>query len=252
MKIQVFSDLHLEFSDAAFLPEPMGDVLVLAGDIVTVHGLANVDSKRNRYKSLFQHAAANWRDVIYIAGNHEYYKWRRSSVPAYLRQWTAQWKNVHFMENDRKLIQDVMFVGSTLWTDFFGGQEKYRQHVGSVMNDYADHTYLTTSMTENYHHTAKKYISDTATNNQRVCVVTHHAPSALSCSPVYAGDPANAGYYSNMDEFILQHPSIECWIHGHMHNSSDYLIGSTRVINNARGYPHELNTGFDPMKIIQL
>lgn len=251
MKIQYMSDLHLEFGEQ-FLPEPVGDVLILAGDIITVHGLANVDSKRNRYTNLFEHVAANWQNVIYIAGNHEYYKWNKSNVPTYLRQWTSNWKNVYFMENDHKLIDGVLFVGATLWTDFFGGQNRYENYVAGIMNDYGSHTYLTTKMTADYHARSRQYIGNLAKQHDRLCVVTHHAPSALSSLPKYAGDPANAGYYSNMDDFILEHPSIEYWIHGHMHNSSDYLIGQTRILNNARGYPQELNNGFDPLKMFEI
>lgn len=255
MKIQYMSDLHLEFGNTEgemFLPEPVGDVLILAGDIITVHGLANVDSKKNRYKKLFDHASANWKHVFFIAGNHEYYKWNKSNVPSYLRQWVNQWDNVHFFENDTMQIDGITFVGATLWTDFFGGQERYAAYVAGVMNDYASHTYLTTSMTADYHQRSKGYIEYVAKNNDKVVVFTHHAPSSLSSHPKYAGDMANAGYYSNMEEFLEQLPSIKYWIHGHMHNPSDYMIGQTKVVANPRGYPHEANYSFDPMKTFDI
>ena len=46
----------------------------------------------------------------------------------------------------------------------------------------------------------------------------------------------NGGYASNLSEFILNHPEIVLWIHGHMHLPSDYLVGTTRVVANPRGY----------------
>lgn len=238
------SDLHLEFGEL-YLPEPVGDVLILAGDILTVHGLANVHSKRGRYHKLFEHASQNWEKVFYIAGNHEYYKWNRSNVPTYLRNFVKQWDNVHFLENDAVQHGDTVFVGATLWTDFFGGQEKYMHYVGQGMNDYGSHTYLTPSMTLDYHKRSRNYISYIAKNHDKVVVITHHGPSALSSLPLYAGDPLNAGYYSNMESFIEEHPSITHWIHGHMHNTSDYMIHQTRILDNPRGYPHELNNTFN-------
>lgn len=241
-KIQYMSDLHLEFGEL-YLPEPAADILVLAGDIFTVHGVANVCSKKGRYSKFFDHVSANWKHVILVAGNHEYYKWKKSNVIAYIQTWIKRWPNIHFLENSSFEYQGILFAGATMWTDFFGGQDKYKNYVQAGMNDYRV-TYLTTNMTEHYHDTAKKYFD--SLNHNNIVIVTHHAPSALSSHPMFAGDPLNAGYYSNMDEWIKDRPKFKDWIHGHMHNSSDYMIGSTRILNNARGYPGEKNTGFNP------
>lgn len=248
MKIQYMSDLHLEFGEL-YLPEPAADILVLAGDIFTVHGVANVDSKKGRYTKFFDHVSANWKHVILVAGNHEYYKWTKSNVIAYIQTWIMRWPNIHFLENNRFEYEGVLFAGATMWTDFFGGQDKYKNYVQAGMNDYRV-TYLTTNMTENYHNTTKQYFD--RLDHDKIAIVTHHAPSALSSHPRFAGDPLNAGYYSNMDEWIAERPKFKIWIHGHMHNSSDYMIGSTRILNNARGYPGEANTGFDPVKTVDI
>jgi hypothetical protein len=53
----------------------------------------------------------------------------------------------------------------------------------------------------------------------------------------YVGDTImNGGFYSDLSEFILDHPKIVLWTHGHMHDSFDYMIGGTRVVCNPRGY----------------
>ena len=46
----------------------------------------------------------------------------------------------------------------------------------------------------------------------------------------------NGGYSSDLDEFILGHPQIRLWTHGHTHEPFDYIIGSTRIVCNPRGY----------------
>ena len=67
--------------------------------------------------------------VIYILGNHEYYK---GSYPKTLRKIVehSQDTNVHVPENRSVVIGDVTFHGATLWTDFdiawcFSHQWKY-------------------------------------------------------------------------------------------------------------------------------
>ena len=68
-------------------------------------------------------------------------------------------------------------------------------------------------------------------------VVGHHTPSPFSIHPKYAHDTLmNGGYTSDLIEFILDRPQIKLWTHGHTHEQFDYMIGSTRVVCNPRGY----------------
>ena len=73
--------------------------------------------------------------------------------------------------------------------------------------------------------------------DSKVVVVGHHAPSKLSTKPAYERDVLmNGAYSSDLSEFILDHPRIKLWTHGHTHNDFDYMIGSTRIVCNPRGY----------------
>jgi Icc-related predicted phosphoesterase len=71
-------------------------------------------------------------------------------------------------------------------------------------------------------------------------VETHHAPSINSISSKYNESRLSAGFASNLDDFINER-DIDLWLHGHTHNSCDYMIGKTRVVSNQRGYPNEEN-----------
>ncbi|MDE2259357.1 MAG: metallophosphoesterase, partial [Betaproteobacteria bacterium] len=113
MKINILSDLHIEF----FAYEPAAtdvDVVILAGDIGV--GLSGI-----RWAS---HAFPG-KEIIYVLGNHEYYRQERQSL---LRQAKsdALRSGIHLLENDEVVIQGTRFLGSTLWTDFelFGGEAK--------------------------------------------------------------------------------------------------------------------------------
>jgi hypothetical protein len=74
-------------------------------------------------------------------------------------------------------------------------------------------------------------------HDQKFVVVGHHAPTKLSTHPRYANELImNGGYSSDLSEFILDHPQIKLWTHGHTHEEFDYLIGTTRIVCNPRGY----------------
>jgi len=73
--------------------------------------------------------------------------------------------------------------------------------------------------------------------DQKFVVVGHHAPSKASTHPRYAKEELmNGGYSSSLDEYIMDHPQIKLWTHGHTHEDFDYMVGSTRVVCNPRGY----------------
>lgn len=73
--------------------------------------------------------------------------------------------------------------------------------------------------------------------DRKVVVVGHHAPSKLSIKPRYAHDHlTNGAYSSDLSEFILDRPCIKLWTHGHTHDIFDYMVGTTRVVCNPRGY----------------
>jgi threonyl-tRNA synthetase len=85
-----------------------------------------------------------------------------------------------------------------------------------------------------------QYIKIVASNlpaDRKIVVVGHHTPSPFSVHPKYAHDTLmNGAYSSALDEYIMDHPQIKLWTHGHTHENFDYLIGSTRIVCNPRGY----------------
>src|SRR5690606_800255 len=79
-------------------------------------------------------------------------------------------------------------------------------------------------------------------------VVTHHLPHSRSIPERFKGDPTNAAYASDLSGMV-DDGAAALWIHGHMHDSCDYVVGGTRIVSNARGYRDE-NAAFDAGLVI--
>jgi len=92
--------------------------------------------------------------------------------------------------------------------------------------------------------------------DKKCVVVGHHSPSFQSCHEMYGNDHLmNGGYHSDLSEFILDHPQIVLWTHGHTHHPFDYMIGETRVVCNPRGYENDgysEDTGWNPNILLEI
>jgi len=270
MKINLVSDMHLNFADIEL---PGGDVLIMAGDIMEAGHFRRADNAKkdtflaDRYRRFLAEEMPKYREVIYVMGNHEHYNNSYDDTPDRLRRELPD--NVHFLEQEGVQIDDVWFFGATFWTDMNRGNPTSMQVIKQSMSDfrvikfghgikmdslYGD-SYYTNSFTPAY---AASVFKDTVNKlrvfldehkDDKVVVVSHHAPSSMSIDPMYKDDHhMNGAYYSDLSELILDNPQIKTWVHGHMHNQSDYMIGDTRVVTNPRGYMgyETIANTFDP------
>jgi predicted phosphodiesterase len=265
MKIKLVSDLHLEFKDLFIKNEQNYDLLILSGDIMVAEKLMRPEAGK-AYRDFLSRVSFQFPNVIYVAGNHEFYsggKWAQSIED--LRATCAQYPNIHFLERDTKVIDNVVFVGGTLWTDMNKHDPMTLHAVRDMMNDYRairndekGYTNLKPADTVERHRRTLDYFRTVLDQNKdKKCVVVgHHTPSFQSCHPQYAGDYLmNGAYHSDLSEFILDRPQIKLWTHGHTHHAFDYMIGETRVVCNPRGYQSDNwgeDTGWDPEKVIEV
>lgn len=257
MNVLILSDLHLEFCDLDVDANGI-DVVVLAGDIHT--GDQGLGWIKSQFKDL---------PVIYVPGNHEYYRGEFHAVLANLRE-TAQNAGIHLLERDAITIGDVQFLGTTLWTDmaFFGydeyGDPSGLDHANLGLNDFRLISFEQNGTRRRFsaedsvelHHESAAWLEETLKKQSasNVFVITHHAPSANSVAARYSQDPLTAAFASKLDHLVEQ---ADFWVHGHTHDSFDYRLSKCRVICNPRGYtrskfaPPE-NTQFQPRKIISI
>lgn len=278
MKIKVVSDLHLEFSDVNIPNDENVDVLILSGDILVAKDLHDHPEPINplvplgtrqeaavRYRDFLRRCSARFPHVIYVAGNHEFYHGRFYAGIDWLREECAKYPNIHYLEQDTVIIDDVVFVGGTLWTDMNKGDPLTLHHIRDMMNDFRvikndKKGFIPIKPTDaiERHIQTKTYIKHVLDNHKdkRCVVVGHHTPSHNSCHPRYADDKLmNGGYHSDLSEFILDHPQIVLWTHGHTHNVYDYQIGTTRIVCNPRGYEtagYSEETGWNPNMFVEI
>lgn len=261
MRIALGSDVHLEFGDIDLKNTDSADVLILAGDIMIandIHRYPDVNTisadmlnglsapRALRFHNFLDRVSKEFPHVVYVAGNHEYY---HGNFPGSLKDLKAvcdNYPNIYFMENECKKILDYTFIGCTLWTDMNRGDPVTLHVTGNNMNDYRTircddlgYTKLRPAHTMSQHRKSLEYIRSIvdANTSDKYVVVGHHAPSSLSIHDRYKNDHLmNGAYSSDLSQFILDHPQIKLWCHGHVHNKFDYMMGQTRVLCNPRGY----------------
>ena len=258
MKIHLISDIHIEMDPKLILSAPHGtDLIVLAGDIA--NGTDAIEWIQRCYGTEI--------DIIYIAGNHEFY-FNDMSVTNDITELTSG-TNIHFLDNQIKIINDVRFIGTTLWTSFDNwGDEKGINRLHGVMNDYnyvkatdfyadpvlverairirkeslgslgAQKGLLVPVITYIKHLDAVKFLNKELAKpyDGKTVVVTHHAPSYSSVNP--SKEEYKHAYASSLEHLIAKHSgSIDAWFHGHLHVPVNYMISGVPIISNPRNYP---------------
>lgn len=236
MRIQILSDLHLEFdrddgeSFARAVPV-VGDVLVLAGDMLP---LKDADSVRRTFSWFCDRFA----HVVFVPGNHEYYRTSSTAAEALLVVCVREIPNLHVLNPGVITIEEIRFVGATLWFPDTPDEFLYR---GSL-NDFR----LIADFVPWVHDTHTEHIAFLKTTvRPGDVVVTHHLPHPRSIAPQYAGSSLNRFFVAGDAARVVERAGARLWIHGHTHTACEYVIGETRVVCNPRGYPHESNSGFD-------
>lgn len=241
MNIQIISDVHLEFGHFE-LPSKDCDVLIAAGDIgVGTEGLEWLQTLDI--------------PVVYVAGNHEYWGFEIKDLNSVLSE-VSKGSNVHYLERKSVIIDEVRFIGCTLWANFNEGEnEEQLQELEDIMNDFRyiflDKDLVTAKQLIKLNEQSKTWLDKELSKPHKgpTVVVTHHAPSLKSWG-LDENDYIKYAYCNEL-ESMLEEQQIDLWVHGHIHRSSDYKKHGVRVICNPRGYKgYQLVDKFDPGKTI--
>ncbi len=241
MKIQIFSDLHLEFlEELPTLKLPPVDLVILAGDIhIGVQGIRWA-------KQTFGDVPA----VVYVMGNHEFYGGDLIETIAQARV-EAAGSNVHLLENDCLELTDVTILGCTLWTDFRLLREDHqnfcKRRARTFMTDYSainlSWRKADPDDTQRVSEASRQWLSQQIQKAKKpTIVVTHHGPIIQTLNPDYDLDEITANFNNNYTDLLLS--PVKLWVWGHTHHCADFVHKGIRFISNQKGYPRETLKGF--------
>ena len=257
MKFALASDIHLEFGQLEIKNTKKADVLILSGDIFVVSKLGRIDNTVNivgegtqsdRYHKFMQQACSEFPHVVYVMGNHEHYHGDFEQSANIISDAFSYLPNLHFLEKSMFVLNDVTFVGGTLWTDFNQHNPLTMLACANAMNDFrvirngmeeSGPAWFTTEVAYQNHIDMISYIKAAIRLNPKgtFVVVGHHAPSKQSIHQRYIHDAQINGAYSSDLEYLMhEFPQIKIWTHGHTHHPFDYKVNKTRIICNPRGY----------------
>ena len=236
MKIQIASDIHLEF-EPFDLPETDADVIVLAGDIGT--GTMGVEW-----------AGTLGKPVVLVPGNHEYYNQRWDTHDTVMQLAGLATDNVDVLISSAVVHGGVRFLGTTLWTDFrLYGESSEMESMMYAKKNMNDYKLIKTSTgrhainpfyTKTAHDVAVAWLKIELARpfDGKTVVVTHHAPTSQMLNPHFwkkKNDALSPAYASNLDYLI--NPPINLWVSGHTHHSTIQMVNNVACVSNCRGYP---------------
>ncbi len=253
LKINILSDLHLGFG-AFDRPVNDANVVILAGDI-------------SRPREAVAWALRFEKPVLYVLGNHEFYGSSIEGAADEVKR-LCDGTQVQVLDNTETVIDRVRFLGTTLWTDFqlFGEAEKKAAAMAEAQRLIRDFSRI--ALTEGSdalfspedsaalfaRHSG--WLADrlAAAHDGPTVVITHHAPSPKSIHPRFAGSLMNACFVSDA-EHLVGADRAQLWIHGHTHDSFDYVVNGCRIVCNPRGYAKagvNENLRFDPDLMVEV
>jgi Icc-related predicted phosphoesterase len=243
MKLRIISDLHVDINRSYDFKWTDRDILTLiAGDISG--SLAEMKGFLHKHFS----------NVLFLGGNHMVYNDEHKPLQQLIREYKAEFPidaPISFLENAYKIIDDVVFIGANLWTDYkyLWAPVENMSHAAIGMNDFRRGLYETpegVQPLEPKHCLAMfneslAFIKTTydkfADSGKKIVLIVHHGVSPKSIGIDYQNSPLNASFISDLEEYIVRElPKLSLIIHGHIHGRFQYSIGKIPIICNPCGY----------------
>lgn len=254
MKIKLLSDLHFENNGMYEYASGDEELLILAGDI----------SDEPQDIEDFFNTLPKQLHVIYVPGNHEFYRHEYHKVKEKIRLLDKRKSRFHFLDNDHVRVGDVLFYGGTMRTSLSPPEEMSPTdqyfferfikgsisdfHFGSVdgrawapMDHIDDFDEFKTNL--------KAWKKLVFPLGLKKVVISHFIPTPKHNHPKFDGSSLTPYFVENMEKYMK---GIDLWVHGHGHDPFDTMVKKTRVVSNPLGYPFENNYGFDPDLILEI
>ena len=227
MKIQLMSDLHFEFGWKMKLTPHKDTILVLAGD---------VDSRHKNLGDFIKYACDNYKEVIMVAGNHEFYHNDYHDTMEFLMNLEWVEENFRFLEDSSFIYEGVHFIGATLWSDPDWGV--FKNIADSELVQFNGHRLLDIDirkMNRNSKQYIKTYTENPHPETNKTVVITHFGPDQALMHPKWRGNPRMNTYFW-ADGLQDTFKNVDYWFFGHTHDPIKMVIDGCTFVCNPNGY----------------
>ena len=250
-KFQIVSDLHIEYKtnevpDPLSLITPSADILILAGDIGSFY-------QYDQLKTFLVNLCPHFKVVIYVPGNHEYYKiqdYKSQKMTCLLQNFIGMEKiidNLYILDRSSAQINDVCIVGCTLWSEPKINIPKFIVRISGMNTEvysqkhYGDLSYI------------KKMIKYCQKKKKKLLVVTHHCPTYSVIKTKKKFNDKYISLYASDLDYLLEKEKVHTWVAGHIHSNFDMITeGGTHLVGNQRGKPKDHITDYNKSMVINI
>ena len=178
ISFQYFSDLHLERYLSIPNINQIADNLILAGDIG--------HPKTEIYDEFFSIYSKKYNYIYLVHGNHELNFMKKTNINKIVFP-----TNVHILNNNYRIHDDILIAGSILWTNSTNKEENIKS-----IQFFSDMV-------------KKKY--------QKKIFISHHLPSYRLIVKKYQNWKNIDRYANNLEYLMRKEGSPQHWICGHSH-----------------------------------
>ena len=261
LRLQVASDLHLEYRPAATFEDlivPSAPVLALLGDI----GRVDDETKCAHLRKFLAAASAAFDAVLFVPGNHEYYHAAkdvptRTTLSALRDACSAAGENVLLCERQELHINGVRLLATTLWSRI---PKPFMREAWRMMQDFDHIAELNVAKGgedddgilaawrayNTLFETDAEWLRErleAASDADTLVVLTHHAPTKDRSSPTgveaWNGIGRCGCNATNMSANFSG--PLAAWAFGHTHWNDDWVEAAhgVRLVSNQLGEPGE-------------
>lgn len=236
LRIRVVSDLIGSTLHDGIAPAQSFDIVVAAGDT----GGSPFDAVR-RLREAFPTPVP----VVMVLGERDLAGGDYEASVSRAKS-AARDLGVILLENEATVVGGVRFVGACFWTDFRLSGEGVPSMEAAMeaaetsfraLNIRKGHQRRFDPYASMWEHARSKVALTLALRDRfagPTVVVTHHAPSALCISAGMVDDPMASTLASRCDD-LVRSSGAALWIHGHVPDPVDVVIGETRVVAAPHG-----------------
>jgi len=225
----------------------VGDILVLAGDVVTFHDQENA-------RGFFDFVCDHFSAVYWVPGNHEYYGSDIADKSSPLFERIRD--NLFLVNNDTVVHDGVRLVFSTLWSRISPPKEwDIQRCIADFSAIRLRGENLTAGNFSLLHEESLRFLKTAIEEGgeEPTVVVTHHVPTLMNYPRIYKNSPLTEAFAVELFDLIAD-SGVDCWIYGHHHvNTPEFRVGKTRMLTNQLGYVHRYEyRSFERGKVVEV